>query len=153
MPASLEPYPDASLFSLLENAAAGFPQPPALAFFGRHISYAQLLAEVERFSGVLAGLGVRKGDRVGMLLPNCPEYVIAFYACQRIGAIAVGNNPLYTDRELEHQLTDAGISVMIVLDQVYAAVRQIRDAPGHPRGDRHEAEPTTWGSRSTAWRR
>ena len=62
-----------------------------------------------------------------MLLPNCPEYVIAFYACQRIGAIAVGNNPLYTERELEHQLTDAGISVMIVLDQVYAAFGKIRD--------------------------
>ncbi len=125
--ASLEPYPDASLFSLLENAAAGFGSHTAIAFFGRHISYTDLLAEVERFSGVLAGLGVRKGDRVGMLLPNCPEYVIAFYACQRIGAIAVGNNPLYTDRELEHQLTDAGISVMIVLDQVYAAFGRIRD--------------------------
>ena len=127
VPPSLEPYPDASLFSLLENAAAGFGSHTAIAFFGRHISYTQLLAEVERFSGVLAGLGVRKGDRVGMLLPNCPEYVIAFYACQRIGAIAVGNNPLYTDRELEHQLTDAGISVMIVLDQVYAAFGRIRD--------------------------
>ncbi|MDX6561463.1 MAG: long-chain acyl-CoA synthetase, partial [Gaiellales bacterium] len=127
VPASLEPYPDASLFSLLENAAAGFGTHAAIAFFGRHISYAQLLAEVERFSGVLAGLGVRKGDRVGMLLPNCPEYVIAFYACQRIGAIAVGNNPLYTERELEHQLSDAGVSVMIVLDQVYATFGRIRD--------------------------
>jgi long-chain acyl-CoA synthetase len=127
VPASLEPYPDASLFSLLENAAAGFGNHTAIAFFGRHISYAQLLAEVERFSGALAGLGVRKGDRVGMLLPNCPEYVIAFYACQRIGAIAVGNNPLYTERELEHQLSDAGVSVMIVLDQVYATFGRIRD--------------------------
>jgi long-chain acyl-CoA synthetase len=130
MPASLAPYPDESLFSLLENAAAGFGDRTAIAFFGRHLTYTELLAEVERCSAVLAGLGVGRGDRVGLLLPNCPEYVIAFYACQRIGAIAVGNNPLYTERELEHQLTDAGVSVMIVLDQIYARFGSIRDAVG-----------------------
>jgi long-chain acyl-CoA synthetase len=130
VPHSLEPYPADSLYSLLQNAAAGFGHRPALAFFGRHLTYADLLAEVERFSAVLAGLGVRKGDRVGFLLPNCPEYVIAFYACQRIGAIAVGNNPLYTERELEHQLKDAGISVMIVLDQVYERFGKVRGAVG-----------------------
>jgi long-chain acyl-CoA synthetase len=130
VPASLEPYPAASLFSLLQNAAAGFGRQTAIAFFGRHISYQQLLVEVERFSAVLAGLGVHKGDRVGLLLPNCPEYVIAFYACQRLGAIAVGNNPLYTERELAHQLKDAGVSVMIVLDQVYARFGRVREAVG-----------------------
>jgi long-chain acyl-CoA synthetase len=130
MPASLAPYPDESLFSLLENAAAGFGDRTAIAFFGRHLTYTELLAEVERCSAVLAGLGVGRGDRVGLLLPNCPEYVIAFYACQRIGAIAVGNNPLYTERELEHQLADAGVSVMIVLDQIYARFGSIRDAVG-----------------------
>jgi long-chain acyl-CoA synthetase len=130
VPHTLEPYPAESLFSLLQNAAAGFAHRPALAFFGRRLTYADLLAEVERFSAVLAGLGVRKGDRVGFLLPNCPEYVIAFYACQRLGAIAVGNNPLYTERELEHQLKDAGISVMVVLDQVYARFGEVRAAVG-----------------------
>jgi long-chain acyl-CoA synthetase len=130
VPHTLEPYPAESLFSLLQNAAAGFGQRPALAFFGRHVTYAQLLAEVERFSSVLAGLGVRKGDRVGFLLPNCPEYIIAFYACQRIGAVAVGNNPLYTERELEHQVKDAGISVMVVLDQVYATFGKVRATVG-----------------------
>ena len=130
VPPSLAPYPDESLFSLLQNAAAGFGSRTAIAFFGRHISYEQLLTQVERCSAVLADLGVRRGDRVGLLLPNCPEYVIAFYACQRIGAIAVGNNPLYTERELEHQLTDAGISVMIVLDQVYPKFGAIRGSVG-----------------------
>ena len=79
---------------------------------------------------MLAGLGVRQGDRVGMILPNCPEYVIAFFACQRIGAVAVGNNPLYTERELEHQITDSGAKVMIVLDQIYHRFGEIRDAAG-----------------------
>ena len=130
IPASLAPYPRESVFALLQNAAAGFPDRPALAFFGRHLSYGWLLKEVERFSAVLAGLGVAKGDRVGLILPNCPEYVIAWYACMRIGAIAVGNNPLYTERELEHQINDSGARVMVVLDQVYARFGRIRDAAG-----------------------
>ncbi len=130
MPHSLEPFPKGSVFALLRNAAAGFPDRPALAFFGARMSYAKLLAEVERFSAVLMGLGVHAGDRVGMILPNCPEYVIAWYACQRIGAIAVGNNPLYTERELEHQIKDSGAKVMIVLDQIYRRFGQIRDAAG-----------------------
>ena len=130
VPRSLEPYPDESVFALLEGAAAGFPKRPALAFFGRHISYARLLREVERCSAVLAGLGVQRGDRVGLLLPNCPEYVITWYACQRIGAIAVGNNPLYTERELQHQIHDSGARVMVVLDQVYARFGRIREASG-----------------------
>lgn len=130
VPVSLEPYPEESVFALLQSAAAGFPKRPALAFFGRHLSYEQLLREVERCSAVLAGLGVRRGDRVGLILPNCPEYVIAWYACQRIGAVAVGNNPLYTERELEHQITDSGARVMIVLDQVYHRFGRIRHATG-----------------------
>ncbi len=130
VPTSLAPYPRESVFALLQNAAAGFPDRPALAFFGRHLSYGWLLKEVERFSAVLAGLGVAKGDRVGLILPNCPEYVIAWYACMRIGAIAVGNNPLYTERELEHQIKDSGARVMVVLDQVYARFGRIRDAAG-----------------------
>ncbi len=77
------------------------------------------MTEVERFSAVLAGLGVKKGDRVGLLLPNSPQYVIAWYACQRAGAIAVGNNPLYTQRELGHQVADFSPAVMVVLDQLW----------------------------------
>jgi long-chain acyl-CoA synthetase len=130
VPTSLEPYPDESVFALLRGAAAGFPDRPALSFFGRHMSYEHLLHEVERFSAVLAGLGVQHGDRVGMILPNCPEYVIAWYACQRLGAIAVGNNPLYTERELEHQIKDSGAQVMIVFDQTYARFGHVREAAG-----------------------
>jgi long-chain acyl-CoA synthetase len=130
VPRSLAPYPKESVFELLRVAAAGFPDAPALAFFGKHTSYAELLRQVERCSAVLAGLGVHRGDRVGLLLPNCPEYVIAWYACQRIGAVAVGNNPLYTERELEHQIKDSGAQVMIVLDQIYHRFGSIRDATG-----------------------
>jgi long-chain acyl-CoA synthetase len=130
VPKTLEPYPEISAFQMLERSAQRFPDRPATAFFGKRLTYAQLLAQVEQFSAVLSSLGVKQGDRVGMLLPNCPQYVVAWYACQRIGAIAVGNNPLYTQRELEHQLADAGIQVMIVLDQVYENFGKVRDAVG-----------------------
>jgi long-chain acyl-CoA synthetase len=121
VPKTVAPFPHESAFTLLADSAAGFPESVAIGFFGKHLSYRELLHEVERFSAVLAGLGVKRGDRVGLLLPNCPQYVIAWYACQRLGAIAVGNNPLYTQRELAHQIRDFGPQVMIVLDQLYPA--------------------------------
>jgi long-chain acyl-CoA synthetase len=127
VPKTMEPYPETSVFSLLADAAGGFPDATAIAFLGKHMSYSQLLREVERFSAVLAGLGVRKGDRIGLLLPNSPQYVIAWYACQRLGAIAVGNNPLYTQRELAHQLADHDPSVMVVLDQLYETWDAVRE--------------------------
>ncbi|MFI5053859.1 MAG: long-chain fatty acid--CoA ligase [Acidimicrobiia bacterium] len=130
VPKTLEPYPKVSVYSLLVDSAAGFPDSTALAFLGKHVSYRDLLAEVERFSAVLAGLGVRKGDRVGLLLPNCPQYVIAWYAAVRLGAIAVGNNPLYTRRELTHQVKDFSPNVMVVLDQLYPSLGPIQAEAG-----------------------
>ncbi len=79
---------------------------------------------------MLTSLGIGRGDRVGLLLPNCPQYVIAYYATLRIGAVVVGNNPLYTERELEHQLSDAGIEVLVALDQLYDKVQAVRDSVG-----------------------
>ncbi len=130
VPKTLEPYPEVSVHSTLVDAAAGFPNSVALAFFGKHVSYRELIGEVDRFSAVLAGLGVKKGDRVGLLLPNCPQYVIAWYAAVRLGAIAVGNNPLYTRRELLHQLRDFAPAVMVALDQLYPSLVPIREDAG-----------------------
>ncbi|HET9671782.1 MAG TPA: long-chain fatty acid--CoA ligase [Actinomycetota bacterium] len=119
VPKTVAPFPKQSAFTLLADSAAGFPASTAIAFLGKHLTYRQLLQEVERFSAVLLGLGVKRGDRVGLLLPNSPQYVIAWYACQRLGAVAVGNNPLYTQRELAHQIKDFAPQVMVVLDQLY----------------------------------
>jgi long-chain acyl-CoA synthetase len=121
VPKTVAPFPRQSVFNLLVDSAAGFPGSTAIAFLGHHMNYRQLLQEVERFSAVIAGLGVKRGDHVGLLLPNSPQYVIAWYACQRLGAVAVGNNPLYTQRELAHQIRDHAPGVMIVLDQLYPA--------------------------------
>jgi len=130
VPKTLVPYPEVSAFSMLQGAAERHPDKPAIAWFGRHISYLRLRQETERFAAVLAGLGVDKGARVGLVLPNCPEYVIAYYAALRLGAIVVGNNPLYTQRELEHQLKDAGCDVVVVLEQLYPNVEAVRGDVG-----------------------
>src|SRR5437899_944150 len=78
------------MLAILGAAAARYPDKAALAWFGRHMTYRQLVEEVERCSAMLTALGVSKGDRVALIVPNSPPYVITYYACQRIGAIAVG---------------------------------------------------------------
>ena len=118
--------PKASLAGLLEDAARDFPHAPALHFEGRTISYAQLHQQARRFSGVLAGLGVGRGTRVGLILPNCPQAVVALFGALRLGATVVQNNPLYTERELGHQLADAGVEVLVCLDLVYDRVKAVR---------------------------
>jgi long-chain acyl-CoA synthetase len=136
VPTTVSPIPDASLYSFLAESARSHPTAPAIAFWlpgapmGKTLSYAELLRQVERFSRVLASLGIRRGDRVGLVLPNCPQYVIGYYAALRLGAVIVGNNPLYTERELTHQLKDAGIEVVVTLDVLYPKVAEVRDAVG-----------------------
>jgi long-chain acyl-CoA synthetase len=109
-----------SAFGMLEAAARRHAEATAIGWFGAKIPYRTLLAEVERCSAALAGLGIAKGDRVALVMPNCPQYIIAYYATIRLGAIVVGNNPLYTTREMEHQLRDSGAEVVIVLDLLYS---------------------------------
>ena len=120
VPHSLEPYPDLSVFGMLEASARRHPDATAVAWFGKDISYRELLTMVERCSAALAGMGIGKGDRVALIMPNCPQYIAAFYATVRLGAVVVGNNPLYTKREMEHQLRDCGAKVVIVLDLLYS---------------------------------
>ena len=117
--------PDVPVTALLDDAARIFPDRPALTYLGRTLTYRELHEQVGRFAGVLADLGVTKGDRVALVLPNCPQNVIAFFAALRLGAIAVQHNPLYTERELAHQLGDSGAVVAVVYDGAYARVRSV----------------------------
>jgi len=136
VPKTLEPYPERSLYSILSDSVARFPNNPAISFrlpgapMGKTLSYRDLERQVVQLSRVLASLGVRKGDRVGLILPNCPQYVIGYYAALRLGAVVVGNNPLYTERELSHQLKDAGIEVALILENLYPKLGAIRDEVG-----------------------
>jgi long-chain acyl-CoA synthetase len=134
VPHSLAPFPERPMWSLLEESARDHPDAPAVAFpvapMARKLTYRQLKEEAERFARALRSLGIGKGDRVGLVLPNSPQYVVAFYALQRLGAVPVGNNPLYTQREMTHQLTDAGVDTLIVLDVLYPLIGAVRDEVG-----------------------
>src|SRR3989454_7424732 len=104
----------------LERAAADHPQAPALIFFTRRLTSRQLKTPVDRFATALERLGVTRDSRVAIQLPNLPQTVIAYYATLSLGAQVVLTNPLYPPRELEHQWTDAGCRVAVVLDAIYA---------------------------------
>ncbi len=113
VPAEVE-IPHEAVGRGLQVAAERWPERIAVDFFGAVTTYAQLAAEVERAMAALHGLGVRHGDRVALVLPNCTSHVIAFNALLRLGAVVVECNPTYTASELAHQFADAGVSVAIV---------------------------------------
>jgi long-chain acyl-CoA synthetase len=106
--------------------AARKPTTVALAFLGTRITYRELKDAVDRFATALAGLGVAKGDRVAIVLPNCPQNVITFFAALRVGAIVVEHNPLYTETEMAHQLADCGAEVVVCLDRTYDTIAAVR---------------------------
>ena len=126
VPPSLD-YPNTTLPAALEATARGAPEVAAILFKGKRINYRQHNQNVDRFAAALQKLGVRKGDRVAVHLPNCPQFMIAYYAVLRIGAIVVPCNPIYTPRELEHQLRDSGALVIVTLSSKYAEVRSFRE--------------------------
>jgi long-chain acyl-CoA synthetase len=118
--------PRANLARMLDDTAKRFPERPALHYEGRRITYRELADASWRFGAALQQLGVNKGDKVGLILPNCPQAVIALFGTLRIGAVVAQNNPLYTERELAHQLADAGVDVLVTLDLVYERVKAVR---------------------------
>jgi long-chain acyl-CoA synthetase len=107
-------------------SAERFPEHLATAFMGGHLSYARLKDEADRMAAALHALGVAKGDRVAIMLPNCPQTFISYYAVLSLGAVAVLTNPLYVERELEHQWGTAGVKVAFVLDLLYPRVEAVR---------------------------
>ncbi|MGW4499711.1 long-chain-fatty-acid--CoA ligase [Micromonospora sp. NPDC004336] len=115
---------DESLVDLLRAADHRFGARVALDFFGATTTYADLAGQVARAAEALRRLGVDRGDRVALVLPNCPQHVVAFYAVLRLGAVVVEHNPLYTEQELTHQLADHGARVAVVWDRVAPLVRR-----------------------------
>ena len=114
--------PTESLVDMLDASVKRYGRRTALEFFGAETSYDELAEQVARAAEGLRRLGVTKGDRVAIVLPNCPQHVVAFYAVLRLGAIVIEHNPLYTARELRHQFEDHGARVAIVWDKVHDVV-------------------------------
>jgi long-chain acyl-CoA synthetase len=111
--ADLTPQP---LFALLDQAAARFGDRPFLDFMDQRHSYRDIAGQVERMAAGLQRLGLGKGHRIGLFLPNCPAFVIAYYGALKAGATVVNFNPLYAPHELVHQVEDSGVELMVTLD-------------------------------------
>jgi long-chain acyl-CoA synthetase len=123
-------FPQVPLTRLLDDAAAAFPTVVAVKADGARTTYAELVARVDRLAGGLASLGVDRGDRVALVLPNCPQHVETFFATLRLGATVVQCNPLATVDELRRQLVDAAPTVVVCLDKSLATVEEIRAEAG-----------------------
>jgi long-chain acyl-CoA synthetase len=126
VPATLEPYPRRTLVDYLAEAARERPAYPALLFKGATVTY----GELDRLSDVCAAafraLGVKAGDRVALLLPNCPQFFVAEFGAWKIGAVAAPLNPTYTEHELEGPLRDHGVETIVTLTRFYERVKKVQ---------------------------
>jgi len=129
IPASLA-YPDKTLSQILADTACRFPDRTATIFFKAKLTYRELDNLVSRCAAGLQRLGIKKGDRVAILIPNSPQYVMAYYAILRAGGIVVPCNPLYVARELQYQLQDSGARAIFTLSRFYKTVKEAQ--PGTP---------------------
>ncbi len=124
VPRSLD-YPELPLSDLLKTTAEKYPNNMAIVYFDKEITYRDLELDVEKFATALADLGVEKGDKVALFLPNVPQFVIAYYGAIKIGAVETAVSPLYKERELEHQLNDSEAETLVVLDMLYPTVEKV----------------------------
>ncbi len=126
VPAEIDLDAHASIVAVLEEAFERFKDRPAFASFGTRLSYGEIDAMSARFAGYLAGdLKLVKGDRIAIMMPNVLQYPVALFGALRAGLVVVNTNPLYTARELKHQLEDSGAKAIVVLDNFAATVQQV----------------------------
>ncbi len=126
IPAEIE-FEKITMPEVLTRTSEKFPNHTALIFMGTQITYRELEGLVNRFAKALISLGVKKGDKVAMVLPNVPQIVIADFAAFRIGAVTVMNNPLYTETELSYQLNDSDSTVLVTLDMMFPVAKKLQE--------------------------
>ena len=114
-----------SLYDLFVRAAEEHRGRSALSFYGTTFEFERLRALVEKMAASLAASGVSKGDRVALMLPNCPQYVISFFATVKLGAVVTQINPMYVEREIEHILNDSGAETIVVYADMYERVKSV----------------------------
>src|SRR5436309_12017935 len=124
-------YPRIPYDQMLSHGADRHPENVAVVFRDVSLTYRELEALTNRFARALLALGVAKGDRVCVLAPNCPEYLIAFYAIARVGAVASPMNPSYREREIEYQLNDTEAVAIVVHHSLVSLVDAVRDRSPH----------------------
>jgi long-chain acyl-CoA synthetase len=119
-------YPEIPIHQFLIEAANKYSDSPCTIFKGAKITYAEMDEITNRLGAGLASIGISKGDRVGIYMPNTPQFVMAYFALLKLGAIVVAINPLYSPREIEHQVNDAGIEVMVVMSNYYNLIKEVQ---------------------------
>ncbi len=119
-------YPEIPVYKLLEQSAEKYPETPCTIFKGAKINYKEMNEITDRLAAGLADLGVKKGDRVGIFMPNTPQFVMAYFAVIKLGGVVVATNPLYSPREIEHQVNDAGIEVMLLMSNYYNIIKEVQ---------------------------
>ncbi len=126
VPTTLEPYPERTLLDYLADAARNWPDRPALLFKGSRVTYRRLEEQSDALSAAFAAEGVKRGDRVALCLPNCPQFVIAEFAAWKAGAIVCPFNPTYSEREMGEALRATGAETLVVLNRFYDKVKAIQ---------------------------
>ncbi len=127
VPATVGPYPQRTLLDYVADTARQTPDHPALLFKGSRVTYRELERLSDAFAAALTGMGVTKGDRVALLLPNCPQFMIAELGTWKIGAIVVPLNPIYTEQELVGPLASTGAETIVTLTPFYGRVKAVQD--------------------------
>src|SRR5215470_13218552 len=127
VPAEINP-PNQPLYQILQIASGAYRDKPAVAFMGAFIDFGDVKKLVDLLATALQNLGIVNGDRVGVMLPNCPQYLISFFAVVRLGAIVVNVNPIYTPREIEMVAKDSGMRAIIALDLLASNIFGVRGA-------------------------
>jgi long-chain acyl-CoA synthetase len=126
IPTTLQPYPDRTLLDYLSDSSRNWPDRPVLLFKGSKISYRQLEEESDSLAAALVAIGVKRGDRVALCLPNCPQFMIAEFAAWKAGAIVCPFNPTYSEREMGEALRTTGAETVIVLNRFYEKVKAVQ---------------------------
>jgi long-chain acyl-CoA synthetase len=119
-------YPEISLGDTLRNSASTSPDQTAIDYFGTRLTFKQLDGLVDKLAEALQNLGIQKGDRVAIYLPNIPQFVIAYYAVLRVGGVVVACSPLYKEREIAHILKDSSAEMLVAWDKLYPYVQAVR---------------------------
>jgi len=120
-------YPEVPLYYFLEKSAKEYADATCTVFKGAKLTYSEINALVDRLAAGLTSLGVKKGDRIGLFIPNTPQFVIAYFAALKAGAAVVATNPMYSPREIVHQANDSGMELMIVMSNYYQRVKDVQD--------------------------
>src|SRR5215471_10426917 len=123
-------YPDRPLHEILDTAVIDVPDRPATSFFGATLTFEAIKDRSDRLATALHQYGISKGDRVGIMLPNCPQYIIAAFAILRLGGVVVNINPSYTAREVLNVVKDSSPKVLITLDALAPLALAAKDQTG-----------------------